>query len=483
MPSDFDYFIVLAEMRTGSNFLETNLNAFEGVACHGEAFNPHFIGYPNRDQLLGLTQAQRDADPMALVQAICAAPGLNGFRFFHSHDPRVIEPALDDPRCAKIVLTRNPLDSYVSWKIARATNQWKLTDVKRRKQALAEFDAEEFVAHVAELQAFQLRILNRMQTSGQVAFYVGYEDLQDLAVMNGLARWLGVSTQLESLDDSLKPQNPGAVSDKVANPAVMEQALADLDRFNLTRTPNFEPRRGGAVPSYYGGVKTPLLYLPIHGGPVDRVAQWLAALDGVAVDALHHKMNQKALRQWKRKAGQHRSFTVLRHPADRIHDVFCQRILNTGPGSFVAIRETLMKQFKLPLPAGAPGADYTTGQHHDAFEGFLAFIKANLAGQTAIRVDAAWCSQSQALAGFGDVVLPDHVLREDELPVMLPQLARQLGHNAPPELPALKSSGPFTLSDIHDAGLEALIQDIYQRDYRMFGFPDWPGPPDRNNSN
>ena len=62
MPSDFDYFIVLAEMRTGSNFLETNLNAFEGVACHGEAFNPHFIGYPNRDQLLGLTQAQRDAD-------------------------------------------------------------------------------------------------------------------------------------------------------------------------------------------------------------------------------------------------------------------------------------------------------------------------------------------------------------------------------------------------------------------------------------
>ena len=69
------------------------------------------------------------------------------------------------------------------------------------------------------------------------------------------------------------------------------------------------------------------------------------------------------------------------------------------------------------------------------------------------------------------------------LPVMLPQLARQLGHNAPPELPALKSSGPFTLSDIHDAGLEALIQDIYQRDYRMFGFPDWPGPPDRNNSN
>ncbi|MEL7089565.1 MAG: nodulation protein NodH, partial [Planctomycetota bacterium] len=52
----FDYFVVFAEMRTGSNFLETNLNAFDGLACHGEAFNPHFLGYPDREQLLGLTQ-------------------------------------------------------------------------------------------------------------------------------------------------------------------------------------------------------------------------------------------------------------------------------------------------------------------------------------------------------------------------------------------------------------------------------------------
>ena len=81
------------------------------------------------------------------------------------------------------------------------------------------------------------------------------------------------------------------------------------------------------------------------------------------------------------------------------------------------------------------------------------------------------------------MVLPDHVLREDELAEMLPMLARQMGHKAPPELPSAAASGPFTLSEIHDSVLESLIQDIYQRDYRMFGFPDWPGPPDRNNSN
>ena len=40
----FEYFVVLAEMRTGSNLLESNLNAIDGIECHGELFNPFFIG-------------------------------------------------------------------------------------------------------------------------------------------------------------------------------------------------------------------------------------------------------------------------------------------------------------------------------------------------------------------------------------------------------------------------------------------------------
>ena len=157
MSSKFDYFIVFAEMRTGSNFLETNLNAFAGLSCHGEAFNPHFIGYPNRDEILGVTLEQRSADPLRLLQAIRDEPGvLSGFRFFHDHDPRVLDACLNDPRCAKIVLTRNPLDSYVSWKIAQATGQWKLTDVRRRKDSKVRFDGVEFKRHVEELQDLEI---------------------------------------------------------------------------------------------------------------------------------------------------------------------------------------------------------------------------------------------------------------------------------------------------------------------------------------
>ncbi|UWQ28823.1 sulfotransferase domain-containing protein [Leisingera sp. M523] len=472
--SSFDYFVVFAEMRTGSNFLETNLNAFDGLACHGEAFNPHFIGYPNKSDILGVTQAMREADPARLIQQIKADPkALGGCRYFHDHDPRVLDLMLEDPRCAKIILTRNPLDSYVSWKIAKATGQWKLTDVKRRKEAKARFDAAEFSAHVGALQDFQVTLLNRLQSLGQTAFYVAYEDLQSVEVMNGLARWLGVSQQLEALDESLKRQNPAPVLAKVANPDAMQEALSGMDRFNLTRTPNFEPRRGPAVPGYVAGVVTPLLYLPLKGGPEREVVQWMAGLDHVAPDGLIQGMNQKQLRQWKRGNKGFRSFTVLRHPAARAHAVFCHRILNAGEGSFRAIRNTLRRQFGLVLPEEGPDDGYTRAQHRDAFAGFLNFVRANLSGQTSIRADAEWVSQSQVLAGFAELGPPDLLIREAEMSEDLPALARRQGRMEPGTVPAAAPQVPFALDDIYDADLEALIASVYQRDYLAFGFGPW----------
>jgi LPS sulfotransferase NodH len=477
MTNRFDYFVVFAEMRTGSNFLETNLNAFDGLTCHGEAFNPHFVGYPNKTEILGVTESMRDTSAQRLITAICDEPGtLGGFRFFHDHDPRVLDIALDDPRCAKIILTRNPLESYVSWKIAQATGQWKLTNVNRRKDAKARFDGAEFDRHVEALQDFQVLLLNKLQTSGQTPFYLAYEDLQSVDIMNGLARWLGIDSQLEELDKSLKRQNPSPITEKVSNLTEMSDALANQDRFNLSRTPNFEPRRGPNVPSYVVGAKTPLLFLPILGGPEDAIVEWLAGLDDVAVEGLQTKMNQKQLRQWKRRNRVHRSFTVLRHPLARSHATFCRNILSTGEHSFNRLRDTLRKRHKLPIPAGEPTEGYTRMNHQKAFKAFLEFVKANLAGQTTMRVDGAWNTQSSALSGFGDFNLPDYVLREDEMLTMLAHLAKQVGHDEPRVPKAAKPDEPYTLSDIHDDEMEELAANIYQRDYLMFGFGPWSKP-------
>lgn len=474
MTSRFSSFVVFAEMRTGSNFLEANLNAFAGIKCHGEAFNPHFIGYPNTTHILGVDQATRDAEPGVLLRAIRHDPtAMGGFRYFHDHDPRVLDMVLEDTACAKIILTRNPVESYISWKIAQATGQWKLTDVKARKAAQAVFDPKEFEAHLEATQQFQLLLMNRLQTTGQTAFYVAYEDLQSIAVMNGIATYLGVPELLEDLDKNLKKQNPSPLSEKVSNYAQMEQALARLDKFDLTRTPNFEPRRGPNVPSYVTGVKAPLLFMPIAGGPQQEVRRWLAALDGEKQNALGMKMTQKELRQWKRQSVGHRSFTVLRHPILRAHDVFCHRILNSGKGSYLQLRRTLIRRYKLPLPEEGQENSIDLATHKTAFMAFLTFLKGNLAGQTAVRVDPAWCTQSEALQGFGEFTLPDFVLREDSLPRDLSSLAASVGYADAPRVEPAGLHGTYTLEDVYDDEIEALGADVYQRDYMMFGFSRW----------
>ncbi|MFA5537743.1 MAG: nodulation protein NodH [Gemmobacter sp.] len=467
----FDRFILLAEMRTGSNFLEANLNALAGVTCHGEAFNPGFIGKQNRHEYLGLDLAGREADPLELMRRMEAATeGIAGFRFFHDHDARVLAACLADRRCAKIVLTRNPVESYVSLEIARATGQWKLGDGRRRKSAQVAFDAARFESHMQALQAFQLHVLNVLQTSGQTAFYLDYEDIGDVAVLNGLARWLGVAARLDAPVDTLKKQNPEEIARKVSNPAQMEAALAQLDRFNLSRTPSFEPRRGAGVPGFVAAAGAPVLYMPLRGGPEEQVTGWLASLSrGGAAPGLEQGFSQKSLRQWMRRSPGFRSFTVLRHPLARAHDAFCRRILT---GRYAEIRGTLKRAYKLDLPDPDRLAAQPATAHRAAFLGFLGFLRLNLAGQTGVRIDAAWASQSAVLQGFAQFAPPDLVLHEDRLEAGLGFLAAEVGAGAPP-LPPPPPGGAVGLADICDDEIEEAAREAYVRDYLTFGFGNW----------
>ncbi|NHX27716.1 nodulation protein NodH, partial [Escherichia coli] len=215
---------------------------------------------------------------------------------------------LSDRRCAKIILTRNPVESFVSLQIATQTGQWKLSDMKHRRDAQVRFDPAVFETFLADLQEFQVQVMHGLQASGQTAFYIGYDDINDLDVINGLGRYLGCKQKLEKLDGDLKKQNPEPLSDKVENFDEMQAALAGYDRFDLTRTPNFEPRRGPAVPGYVAAANAPLIYMPVRGGPVALAEAWLQAL--APEGALQRGFTQKTLRQWKRQNTGHRGFTI-----------------------------------------------------------------------------------------------------------------------------------------------------------------------------
>lgn len=475
--TQFDTFIVLAEMRTGSNFLEANLNDLDGVSCLGELFNPAFIGHPKTEDVFGMTLDAREADPLSLLDLVKAQDGLCGFRYFHNHDPRVLDACLDDPRCAKIILTRNPVDSFVSWKTAQATGQWKLTNATHAKSHQITFDADAFAAHLEQLQAFQLRVLRALQITGQTAFYITYDDLRDVDVINGLAAFLGIEARLSNLNKKLKKQNPGPLEERVSNFPEMQQALGQLDQFDLGRTPHFEPRRGPAIPTYIAAAKSPLIYMPLQSGPERAVSKWLADVDGVSVTDLRTKFTQKTLRLWQRSAVGHRSFTVLRHPLARAHAAFCDRILQDGPGSFREIRANLRRVHKLPIPRESPdltnASGYDVAAHRAAFLGFLAFLRNNLSGQTGIRVDPSWAGQLTLLQGMAQFMLPDTILREDQMTAGLSALAQDLGASIVPDPtdPAHPHEGWLTA--IYDAEIERAAHNAYQRDYDVFGFAAW----------
>ena len=460
----FHSFVVFAEMRTGSNFLEANLNAIPGITCHGESFNPYFIGGESKQELLGVDMAARDANPRDLLLAMRQqTPGLSGFRYFNDHDPRVFDMVVDDEGCAKIILTRNQLESYVSWKIAMESDQWWLANTKHLKTVHPTFDLDEFRTRIDTLQQFQLRLLGRLQETGQTAFYIDYDDVLNLRVLNGLAAFLDVPGRLDALDYRFKKQNPEPLIEKVANPVEMQAGLGRLDWFNLTHTPHFEPRRPAAVPQYVTSQVVPLVYMPVKCGPDVQMRKWLQAFGPV-----ENGHDRQTLRKWRDANPGQRSFTVLRHPLARAHVAFCDFVAKEW---MPELRPYIKRVHKYNLPPKGKGyaeaADY-----RDGLLVWLDLVRHILAGRTELKLPLHCATQTAILQGFATVQPPDMVLREDRLASGLGYLLGEMGLDCPP-LPPSPEKLPFDLAAIYGPDLEAAVRAAYGRDYTAFGFGDW----------
>ncbi|SNR32316.1 hypothetical protein EYF88_03350 [Paracoccus sediminis] len=465
MTKGFRSFVIFAGMRTGSNLLEATLNTVTGVTCFGEAFNPYMMGWPDKDEMLGITRAAREADPLALLARLTDRPGhLPGFRYFHDHDPRVLEPIIADRRCAKIVLTRNPLDSYVSTRLAQDTNQWKLNATETPIPARITYDGDAFRGMLAAADAFRRDLSRRLQATGQTAFHLDYDDLRDGDVLTGLLHWLG-RTDLDRVEPARDqvPQNPQELAQKVANFDAMQADLAGIDPFGLHRIPSFEPRRGPAVPGFAASdAGRGLLFMPVRGGPGHAVRDWLARLGPTAGG-----FTQSTLRQWKRARPGHRSFSVLRHPLVRAWDAF-DHLLTRGSSER---RDLLRRLHRVALPPedGLPGL--TGDARIAAFAEFLGFLRRNLNGQTSLPTHPLWASQTEILAGFARLAVPDMLAREDRLAEDLHHLA----HAAGIEDARLETLEPAVVPDaLRDRTLIDAAQAAYLRDYVAFGFDPMP---------
>ena len=472
----FDYFVVLAGMRTGSNLLEEYLSAMPGVSSHGELFNPHFFGRPKETSQFGFTLETRDNDPIRVISALRAgAEGLPGFRLFYDHDPRVIDHVLRDPRAAKIVLSRRPVESYVSLKIARKTGQWWLGDMTSARAAKVPFDAGEYADFLNTLSGYQDRIRHLLQTTGQTAFYIDYADLHDADVIAGLGRFLGAGGPPDMTRVRAKVQNPKPVADRLTNPEAAETALRNLALPDLGHIPSHEPDRGPGLRLFQVCKTVPLLYMPIRGAGHDPVPEWMKGLDPDC--GVESGMSQKEMRRWMRQHQGHRSFTVLRHPLPRAYDAFCRNILPADIEAYADIRHALIARYDVPLPPGSPGEDWTAGQQGAAFLAFLKFLAGNLGGQTSLRVDHSWASQEAFLLAIARFMVPDRVVREDTMADELGQVAASVGlGEVPGPAGGFSTLGTFALEAIRTPEIDMACEKAYRRDYIFFGFETW-GPP------
>ena len=305
-------------------------------------------------------------------------------------------------------------------------------------------------------------MVNRLQTTGQTAFYIDYEDLGSVEVLNGLAAYLGVEGRLTAVDDTLKKQNPEPVEAKLDNPEALADALRGIDVFALSRAPNFEPRRAAAIPNVIASTAAPLLFFPIRSAPDAAIRSWLSGFGGLV-----EGFEQKMLRHWKRDNPGHRSFAVVRHPLLRAHAAFRDQIVS---GQLADHRRTLIRAYKAALPEpGQPFAD--AAAERAAFLVFLHYARLAAAGQTGQRINAHWASQTAILQGFAGFHPLDLVIREDRLAEGLAYLAAEVGVKAPPD----PSPDPASqaLAAIYDETLEDAAAEAYARDYLGFGFGPW----------
>lgn len=462
----FEYFVILAGMRTGSNLLEEHLASMAGLKTYGELFNPNFFGKPKSESGFGLTIGERDQAPVTVVDRMKEqGEELPGFRLFYDHDLRVIDHVLADRSAAKIILTRRPIESYVSLKVARATGQWWLGDLSTARDAKVNFEVEEYREFLDTLEEFHTRIRRVLQTSGQTAFFVDYSELGHQDVIDGIGRFLDAKGPSNPGKVKAKVQNPQSLADRLINPEVAEEALSSFE--DLNRVPSHEPTRGPGVRGFVASHSLPLLYMPIRGPGFDPVESWMKALDPKVKTGL----SQKDIREWLKQQKGVRTFTVLRHPLARAYDAFCENFLGARREAFADIREVLATRYDVHFPDGAKEDAWTLQDQQQAFFMFLKFLVGNLGGQTSVRVDRSWASQEALFAPMARFLAVDRLVREDQAQQELDELTRTLGltqalrYEAKPRVKAA-----IPLSSIRNTEIEQECAKAYKRDYAFFGF-------------
>jgi FkbM family methyltransferase len=235
-------FVIYGSMRTGSNYLVSLLNQFPGIVCHGEAFNPAFVGL--RDdyyRMLAITREEttkRDRDVHEFYDRILDGQNqsnLCGFKLFPGHNEDILQRTLATRSLRKIVLKRDILTSFISLSQAQASGVWMIKDsnaaIKLRAQERSDvrivFDGPKFLQYCQRIRDFYRRVERHLSSQAECFLSLWYKDLTRHDTIIKLADFLGRSAPT-TVDETalLAKQNHSAPYERVAN---LEEMLLFLE--------------------------------------------------------------------------------------------------------------------------------------------------------------------------------------------------------------------------------------------------------------
>ena len=483
------YFVIFGAMRTGSNLLEETLGAIRGVRIFGEPFNPGFTGHPGDPDVAGWAIDRRDRDPLGCLERILHTAGddLAGFRMFEGHAPAVQARALSDPRCASIVLRRDPIESYVSLKIALLTDQWLVRNPANRLRARVRFDGQEFETYLAGLEAYYRGISEQIEAAGINAFELDYRDLTDPDALARLASFLGLDPDDLPARPPLTRQNPEPMYRKVANYAEMAGMATKLGLGELPEIPVYEWQAPAVIsPSCPGFLAV------LTGGPGEIAALGiLASAEGQKsgrAPATYYDLPSRrtlggtyetlaTMNAIARGLEGAVSFAFVAHPVVRAHFGFLTLALDRSRGDR-AIRRTLEARCgPVPRRRDVPRLLKTEdgiATCRELFDAYLDLVENALDGQGPHQTEPVWLSQAEALDHWQARFRLDHVFRVEEIRTALKALGKGrkslLTPAAVRDLERLAQSFRAHIGKMITPETEGRIHTIWGRDFDTFDY-------------
>jgi LPS sulfotransferase NodH len=227
-------FAIMCRARTGSYLLVDLLNQFSDIVCHGEVFKQTHMEMNNFAlQRLSYTVAERDAYPITFIGSIFSlTPNrITGFKVFESHNAVARQYILENSNIRKIILTRNPLDSYISLLRAKQTGEWvkkKIPSDSSRQQNPAvklRFELNDFTQHVHWITAAEQRYAEAEVFTKQKFFRIGYEEVAQIEPVRKVAEFLEGCDLTASLAPTMEKQISEPLENIVENYEEMKTHL------------------------------------------------------------------------------------------------------------------------------------------------------------------------------------------------------------------------------------------------------------------